>query len=80
MRQFLKYVLATIVGLLAFSLLGFLILAGIIGAAKSAGDRKEVASNSVLELKLSEPLTERGREGRFQPFIDTFGGLLNPPR
>ena len=68
MRQFLKYVLATIVGLLAFSLLGFLILAGIIGAAKSAGDRKEVASNSVLELKLSEPLTERGREGRFGGF------------
>ena len=68
MRQFLKYVLATIVGLLAFSLLGFLILAGIIGAAKSAGDRREVASNSVLELKLNEPLTERGREGRFGGF------------
>ena len=65
MRQFLKYVLATIVGLLAFSLLGFLILAGIIGAAKSAGEHKDVASNSVLELKLNEPLTERGREGRF---------------
>ena len=68
MRQFLKYVLATIVGLLAFSLLGFLILAGIIGAAKSAGEHKEVASNSVLELKLNEPLTERGREGRFGGF------------
>ena len=68
MRQFLKYVLATIVGLLAFSLLGFLILAGIIGAAKSAGEHKDVASNSVLELKLNEPLTERGREGRFGGF------------
>ena len=65
MRQFFKFVLATIVGLLAFTLLGFLVLAGIIGTAKSAGEHKEVASNSVLELKLNEPLTERGREGRF---------------
>ena len=69
MRQFFKYVLATIVGLLAFSFLGFLILTGIIGAAKSAGDRKETASNSVLELKLNEPLTERGRDSKF-----SFGG------
>ena len=68
MRQFLKYVLATIVGLLAFTFLGFLVLVGIIGAAKSAGEHKEVASNSVLELKLNEPLTERGREGRFGGF------------
>ena len=68
MRQFFKYVLATIVGLLAFSFLGFLLLAGIIGAAKSAGDHKETASNSVLELKLNEPLTERGREGKFGSF------------
>jgi len=65
MRQFLKFVLATIVGLLAFSFLGFVILAGIIGAAKSAGDKKETASNSVLELKLNDALTERGRDGRF---------------
>ncbi|MDB5236390.1 MAG: signal peptide peptidase SppA [Hymenobacter sp.] len=65
MRQFLKYVLATIVGLLAFSFLGFLLLAGIIGAAASAGDHKETASNSVLELKLNQPLTERGHDGKF---------------
>ena len=69
MRQFFKFVLATIVGLLAFSFLGFLILAGIIGAAKSAGEHKETASNSVLELKLNEPLSERGRDSKF-----SFGG------
>ncbi|HEX8503800.1 MAG TPA: signal peptide peptidase SppA, partial [Hymenobacter sp.] len=61
--------LATIVGLLAFSFLGFLLLAGIIGAAASADDTKEVAANSVLELKLNEPLTERGRDSKFN-----FGG------
>ncbi|MFD2717645.1 signal peptide peptidase SppA [Hymenobacter monticola] len=65
MRQFFKFVLATIVGLVAFSFIGFLILAGIIGAAASAGDKKDVAANSVLELKLTEPLTERGRDDKF---------------
>jgi len=68
--QFFKYVLATVVGLLAFSFLGFLLLIGIIGTAKSAGDRKEVAANSVLELKLNEPLTERGRDNK----LGAFGG------
>ena len=69
MRQFFKYVLATIVGLLAFSFLGFLVLAGIIGAAASGSDRKETVANSVLELKLNEPLSERGRDSKFN-----FGG------
>lgn len=70
MRQFFKFVLATIVGLLAFSFLGFLLLAAIIGAASSAAsDTKETAANSVLELKLNEPLTERGRDSKF-----SFGG------
>ena len=68
MRQFLKFVLATIVGLALFSFLGFLVLAGIIGAAKSAGEHKETAANSVLELKLNEPLSERGRDDGFGPF------------
>ena len=68
MRQFFKFVLATIVGLLAFSFIGFLIFAGIIGAAASSDGKKEVAANSVLELKLNEPLTERGRGREFGPF------------
>ncbi|MBJ6109713.1 signal peptide peptidase SppA [Hymenobacter sp. BT523] len=69
MRQFFKYVLATLVGLVAFSFIGFLVLAGIIGAAASAGEHKKVAANSVLELKLNEPLAERGRDSKFN-----FGG------
>ncbi|WP_426061529.1 signal peptide peptidase SppA [Hymenobacter sp. B1770] len=76
MRQFFKYVLATIVGLVAFSFLGFILLAAIIGAAKSAGERKETAANSVLELKLNEPLTERGRDGRFSLSSNTSTGLV----
>ncbi|MGY3090380.1 protease-4 [Hymenobacter sp. UYAg731] len=66
MRQFLKYVLATIVGLAAFAFLGFVVLAIFIGATVSGShEPKETAANSVLELKLNEPLNERGREGRF---------------
>jgi len=55
MRQFLKYVLATIVGLLLFSFVGFLLLIGI-GAAISSSDSKvSVANNSVLKVDLNQP-------------------------
>ncbi len=68
MGQFFKFVLATLVGLVAFSFLGFLVLAGIVGLAARGGDRKVTAANSVLELKLGEPLGERERNERFGPF------------
>jgi protease-4 len=69
MRQFFKYVLATLVGLALFAVLGFVVMIGIIGAAvKDGGERKETAANSVLELKLNDPLNERGRDGRFGAF------------
>jgi protease-4 len=67
MRQFFKFVLATIIGLLIFGFVGFLIMAGIIGAAASSGDDKDIASNSVLELKLDKPITERKQEAEFNP-------------
>ena len=67
MVQFLKFVAATVVGLLVFGLLGLVLVAGIAGAASSA-DKKDTASNSVLELKLNEPLRERGRDGTFARF------------
>ncbi|RZL08330.1 MAG: signal peptide peptidase SppA, partial [Hymenobacter sp.] len=59
MRQFFKFVLATVVGLLAFSVLGFVLLAGLIAAIGSSSSEKTVASNSVLELKLDKPISER---------------------
>ncbi|MVN75291.1 signal peptide peptidase SppA [Hymenobacter sp. HMF4947] len=58
MRQFFKFVLATVVGLVLFSVLGFVVLAGLIGVASSGSD-KSVAANSVLELKLDKPISER---------------------
>lgn len=67
MRQFLKFTLATLVGLVLFFVLGAVVLAGIVGAASSASKSKGVAANSVLELKLNEPLTERGQSTDFNP-------------
>lgn len=63
MLQFLKYVLATLVGLALFSLVGFLLFVGVVAAIGSSSDTVTVASNSVLELKLDRPLTERKQAG-----------------
>ena len=57
--QFLKYTLATIVGLFLFSFLMFLVLVGIVAVASSEGE-VSVEKNSVLELKLDKPIQERG--------------------
>jgi len=59
--QFLKYVLATLVGLIVFSLLSFFIFLGFISIA-SSGDKVTVKENSVLKIKLDKPIVERGRE------------------
>lgn len=65
MLQFLKYVLATIVGLLLFSFIGFLLLIGI-GAAFSASDSNvSVAANSVLKVDLNQPVQERSVDNPF---------------
>lgn len=68
MLQFLKYVLATIVGLALFALVGFVLFVGVVAAIGSSSDEVTVARNSVLELKLDRPLTERKQDGAFTPF------------
>ncbi len=74
MRQFLKYVLATIVGLLLFTFIAFFILGGI-GAAISSGAKSQVSvkANSVLKLNLDSPIQERGVDNPFSGF----GGPFN---
>ncbi len=67
MRQFLKYLLATLLGLFIFTFLGTIIFAGIIGAASSKKD-VTVAKNSVLKLDLNEPIRERSTENPFAAF------------
>jgi protease IV len=58
MRQFLKFVLATIVGVVLLTLIGIGLLAGLAGAA-SSGEKVSVKSNSVLKLNLNTAIDER---------------------
>jgi len=58
MGQFFKFVLATVLGLVVFSILSFVLLIGL-GAALGSSSEKTVADNSVLELKLDKPISER---------------------
>jgi ABC-type transport system substrate-binding protein len=46
------------------------------GAALDAND---VVLSFAVQWDADHPL-HRGDQGRFQPWVDTFGGLLNPPR
>jgi protease-4 len=64
MLNFLKYVLATILGLFVFFFLGMLIMVGIVAATASEGE-VSVAENSVLELKLDKQITERDPKSPF---------------
>ncbi|WP_128548532.1 signal peptide peptidase SppA [Larkinella soli] len=69
MRQFLKYVLATVVGLMVFSFVAFLMLLAV-GSALSAasGDEVSVKENSVLKLNLNSPIREIGVDNPFGGF------------
>ncbi|RIJ33993.1 signal peptide peptidase SppA [Pontibacter oryzae] len=74
MLNFLKYVLATIVGLLIFSFISILLLFGI-AASTASKDEVKIEENSVLELKLDKPITERDPQNPFAELGFSFGGL-----
>lgn len=62
MLKFLKYVLATIVGLFIFSLISILILVKI---ADISDKKVKIKENSVLRLKLTKPIVERSKDSPF---------------
>jgi protease-4 len=69
MKQFFKYVLATIVGVVLSSILLFLIFFGIMAAlVSSIGSDKEfvVKDNSVLKISLAYPIEERTSKNPFE--------------
>ncbi|WP_258099925.1 signal peptide peptidase SppA [Marinoscillum pacificum] len=68
---FLRNLLAVLVGLFIFSLLGLFILLGIIGAAASTEDVPIVKPNTVLHLNLNGVIVEKALD---DPFQETFGG------
>jgi protease IV len=75
MKQFLKFTLATIVGIIITTLLGILILFGIIGAvAGSKESVTELKPNSVYEIKLEGNLIDRSEDDPFSAvFAEAMG-------
>ena len=63
MKSFLKYVFATIVGLLIFSVLWVLLFFAMIGVAMSSSkNTAPISENTVFELELKGILVERAEE------------------
>lgn len=75
MKQFLKFTLATIVGIILTSILGFLVMLGIFGAIAGAGDKPtKLSPNSVYELELTGQLVDRSEDDPFTKAIsEAFG-------
>lgn len=60
MKSFFKYLLASILGIIISSLIMFFILVGIITAMVSSKDKPvDVKSNTILLLKLNQPINDR---------------------
>ena len=76
MLQFLKYVLATFVGIIVFIFLSFFILIGI-GSAFSTDEKVVVEEKSVLKLDLNQPIMEVGVENPFAEIGGPFSGGEN---
>jgi protease IV len=72
MLQFLKYVLATIVGLLLFAVISVFILIGIGAAMGSSSEEVSLKDNSVLKLDFNRPIVENATDDE-NPF-KSFGG------
>lgn len=72
MLQFLKYVLATFIGLFLFFVVSFFILAGIGSMLSSGSDVTEVKPNSVLSIDLNSSISEMAAKD--DPFSEIFDG------
>jgi protease IV len=60
MKEFLKYVLATIVGIIVSSIVVFLLFIGIVSAIIATQDKTvDVKSNSILYMKLDQQIVDR---------------------
>ncbi|MBF9252768.1 signal peptide peptidase SppA [Pontibacter sp. 172403-2] len=74
MLNFLKYVLATVIGLLVFFFISVLLLVGI-AASSASEDEVQITKGSVLELKLDRPIAERDPENPLSELGFSFGAL-----
>jgi protease-4 len=65
MLQFFKYVLATLVGIFLFFIVGFFLIVGLVGAL-SKDPETSVEANSVLKLDLNRPIEENTADNPFE--------------
>ena len=76
MKQFFKFMLASIFGVIISVFLLFFIIAGIVGglvASTQNSDNKTIETNSVLTLKLDYMIPERTSKNPFEQFnFNTF--------
>ena len=69
MKSFLKYVLATVTGIILFSVvMGLLSVIMLVGLAASSASTTQVEDNTVFALSLSGSLNERGEDNPFAKF------------
>ncbi len=69
MKDFLKYTLATITGIILASFLFFIIMLVSLSAMIASGDKAvSIESNSILVLKAGVPIPDRGNENPFASF------------
>lgn len=74
MKQFLKFTLATIVGIIVVWLIGILFLFAVAGAlSKSQNKVTELQPNSVYELDLKGTLVERSKDNPLAGLSEAFG-------
>lgn len=71
MRKFLKYTLATIVGLIIFTLLGGMIMMGIFaGMVALSSETVDVKPNSVMTIDLTGVMNETSRDNVYAMLLD----------
>jgi protease-4 len=60
MKEFFKYLLASILGIIIASLILFIIFLGVIGGIMSSQDKAiSIGANTILHLKLDQPINDR---------------------
>ena len=74
MKNFFKYMLATISGILALQFIGLIIFFIVIAAASSKSDAPDVKENSVLVVKFNSPVSDRADDNPFSQLMT--GGFM----
>jgi protease-4 len=78
MKNFLKYTLATITGIIIASILFFIVMLASFSAIVASGDKPAtISDNSILVLKAGVPIPDRGNQNPLAGF-DLFNMTLTP--